>query len=105
MSEATWDDEVVLIEVTGYKKDSLKQQIPVTKEKTVCCYTTPVTRSEFYSAQQNNIQIAETIIVHPYEYSGQKTVEFNGIKMSVIKTYKIDQEEIELTCVEKLGDR
>lgn len=105
MSEATWDDEVVLIEVTGYKTDSLKQQTPVTKEKTVCCYTTPVTRNEFYSAQQNNIQITETIIVHPYEYSGQKTVEFNGKKLSVIKTYKINLEEIELTCVEKLGDR
>lgn len=105
MTEATWDEEVTLFRNTGYTKDELNQQIPIVKEDTVCCYTKPVTRTEFYSAEQNSIQIAEIIVVHPYEYQGEKTVLFNGQKLSVIKTYKLDMEEIELTCVEKLGDR
>lgn len=105
MSEATWDDEVILIKDIGFETDELKQQIPITKENTVFCYTTPVTRNEFYSARQNDIQIAEIIIVHPYEYSGEKTVKFNGVRLSVIKTFKLDEEELELTCVEKIGDR
>lgn len=105
MSEATWDEEVTLIRNTGFVSDALGQQTPVMKEETVFCYTKPVTRTEFYSAQQNDIQIAEIIVIHPYEYQGEKTVIFNDIQLSVIKHYKADAEELELTCVEKLGDR
>ena len=105
MSEATWDEEVILISNKEFKTDELNQQIPITKEETVCCYTKPVTRTEFYQAQQNDLIISEILVIHPYEYSGQKVVRFNNKMMSVVKTFKIDMEELELTCVEKIGDR
>lgn len=101
MSEATWDEEVWLISHEGYSKDSIGQSIPIEKEEKVCCYKKPISRGEFYQAGQNDIEIAEILVVHPYEYNYQKTLKFNGQQLSVIKTYQTDMEEIELTCVKK----
>ncbi|WP_049902834.1 hypothetical protein [Mediterraneibacter gnavus] len=43
-----------------------------------------VPRNEFYLAGQNNMEISENLIVHPYEYEGQRYIRFHGKKLKVI---------------------
>lgn len=105
MDSQTWDDEVTLIGVDGYAEDDLGQRIPVEKETTVFCCRKPIPRQEFYLAGQNSITVEESLIVHPYEYSGENAVIFHGKKLHVLKTYPLSPEELELTCTEKIGDR
>lgn len=103
--ERTWDDKVILVGTGGYEEDELGQQAAIPRETTVCCCKQPISRQEFYLAGQSGIRVSEILIIHPYEYNGESTVVFNGKRLTVIKTYPISQEELELTCVEKLGDK
>ncbi|MEY8412862.1 phage head closure protein [Lachnospiraceae bacterium 62-26] len=105
MKQMTWDDEVTLLGAEEFKEDDLGQQIPVQTETTVCCIRRPVSRQEFYLAGQNDIQVSEVLIIHPYEYNGESAVLFRGKKLRIVKTYEISMEEMELTCTERLGDK
>ena len=100
----TWDDEVTLIS-TNYTEDEIGQQTSIETQINVCCCRQSVSRQEFYLAGQNDIEVNEILIVHPYEYSGENIVVFNGKRLRVIKTYQRALEELELTCTEKMGDR
>lgn len=101
----TWDEEVELVKNEGYTEDEIGQRVPVQKKKKVFCCRIPVTRNEFYKARQNDIEVSEMLVVHPYEYSGEKTVIFRGKELDVIRTYEKNQEECELTCTERIGKR
>ena len=105
MDNLTWDDEVTLIAPGEYVEDDLGQQKMTEIETMVCCCERPVSRQEFYSAGQSGIQVVKILIIHPYEYSGENEVIFEGKRLRVVKAYKINQEELELTCSEKLGDK
>lgn len=96
----TWDEKVALLSSGGYKEDEIGQQIPLETEKEVWCCRDRIPRNEFYLAGQNNMEISEILIVHPYEYEGQRFVKFHGRRLKVIKTYPINMEELELTCTE-----
>lgn len=101
----TWDDTVELVKTIGYEEDELGQQKPIESRIEICCCKEPVSRNEFYLAGQSGIKVSEIVIVHPYEYSGEKYVISDGKRLAVVKTYKISMEELELTCTEKIGDR
>lgn len=105
MENLTWDDEVTLIGAGGYTEDELGQQIQSEVGTTILCCRKATPRQEVYLAGQNNIKIAETIVVHTYEYSGEEIVEFHGKRLKVLKTYPMSLEELELTCVERIGDK
>ncbi|MHC5215659.1 phage head closure protein [Enterococcus sp. LJL128] len=108
----TWDDEVTLI-TEIYKQDAEGQTVydaigqPIReadKEEPICCYEKPVGRSEHYAAGQNDIQVLCLLIIHPYEYEGETAVIYDGRRLHIEKTYLMNAEELELTCIEKLGD-
>ena len=100
----TWNDVLKLIRVT-YKEDALGQQIAEETETEVYCCRQPIGRQEFYLAGQNDIEVSELFIVHPYEYSGENIVRYGDKRLRVVRTYQKNLEELELTCTEKLGDR
>lgn len=96
----TWDEKVALLSSDGCKEDEIGQQIPLETEKEVWCCRDRISRNEFYLAGQNNMEISEILIVHPYEYEGQRYIRFHEKKLKVVKTYQISAEELELTCTE-----
>ena len=100
----TWDNILKLIGVT-YEKDELGQPIAKETETKVCCCRLPTPRDEYYKAGQNNIEVSETFTIHPYEYNGQNIVIFGEKRMKIVRTYKKNLEELELTCTERLGDK
>lgn len=101
----TWDEEVILVGNSGFIEDELGQQIPQISERTVSCCRLPVSGVEFYKAGQNGIEISEMLMVHPYEYGGENIVIFQGRKLRVLRVYRKNLEECELSCTEKVGDR
>ncbi len=105
MKQMTWDEEVTLLGAGRFQEDELGQQMPVQTETVVCCIRCPVSRQEFYLAGQNDIRVSEILIIHPYEYSGENEVVFQGKRLRVVKTYEVSMEELELTCSELLGNR
>ena len=99
----TYDNEVKLITRT-LTEDSLAQQIesaPV--YTTVLCSEKAIKYSEFYKGAQSGIRPEITLIIHRFEYSGQKEVEYLGQTLKVIRTYPISSEEIELICGDIVG--
>lgn len=103
--ERTWDYDVTLVGTGGYEEDSLGQQKIVETQTSICCCRVPVPRQEFYKAGQNGIEIKEILIIHPYEYSGEPEVVFEGNRLQILKTYQISAEELELTCIKKVGGK
>lgn len=105
MSELTWDDEVTFL-TDVYTEDELGQPVKgKPKEEIVCCCKRSVGRSDHWSAGENGIRLQEILIVHPYEYDGQTTVIYDGEKLLVVDTYLVNQEELELKCTQKIGER
>lgn len=93
----TYDHELILIQQT-YTEDEIGNQIPVEVETSILCGKKSVTRSEFYSAAVNGLKPVIVLVVHPYEYSGETKVKFEGTTYNVIRTYGKNLEELELTC-------
>lgn len=97
----TYDYELTLIQQT-YGEDEIGNQIPVETTTTVLCGKKSASRSEFYNAAAAGLRPASIFVVHAYEYSDERLVEFEGARYRVLRTYATDIEEVELT-VEKVA--
>ncbi|RBP89395.1 SPP1 family predicted phage head-tail adaptor [Cytobacillus firmus] len=100
---ATYDDELTLIEQV-YGSDNIGNQIPSEKKTTILCDSKSVSRAEFYNAANNGMKPTRIFLIHKFEYDEQQKVEFEGKRYDVIKTYKVNSEEIELTCQRMIGN-
>lgn len=71
---------------------------PVQNTRQVFCEVRSVSRSEWYSAQAQNIQ-ADIVFALTVEadYQGEKELYYHDLKYRVIRTY-VSDDGIELTC-------
>ena len=99
----TYDHELTLITQIMIE-DEIGNQIPVETKKDILCGLKSIGRNEFYNAAATGLKPEITFIIHAYEYSGQKKVEFEGVPYNVIRTYEPSFEELELTCERIIGD-
>lgn len=97
-----YDYEVSLISQT-YVEDEIGNQIPNETETVVLCSLKSVSRSEFYNAAATGLKPAMVFVIHGYEYNGEQLVKFEGEKYNVIRTYKVNFEDLELTCERVVG--
>ncbi len=93
----TYDNQVTLIK-QSFTQDSLKNQIPVEIKSKILCGLKSVGRTEYYKAAVNDMRPDIILVVHSFEYNGEKIVEFNGARYKVLRTYGEHTEETELTC-------
>lgn len=93
----TYDNEVTLIGAASYTKDDIGNQIPVVEETTILCGRKSVSQNEFYSAAQDGIKPEIKLVIHPYEYNGQKKFRFANVLYKLIRTFDIDSEDMEIT--------
>ena len=100
---ALFDLEVILLTENGFTRDKIGNKIPTYDELVILASELPITRNEYYTAGQNNIELARAIIVHPFEYDGQKLIEIDNTTYSVTRAYKINNEEIELYLTQRVG--
>ncbi|MFE1630747.1 phage head closure protein [Brevibacillus reuszeri] len=97
--QRTFDHELTLILPGGYEEDAIGNQIPTDPiETTVLCCLDSVGRTEFYNAAANGLRPELLLVIHAFEYNGERKVMFQGVTYNVIRTYEADFEELELTC-------
>ncbi|GIO63576.1 phage head closure protein [Paenibacillus cineris] len=101
----TFDHEITLIGEGGFDEDDLGNQIPIDPtETTVFCGLRSVGRTEFYNAAVTGLRPELVFVIHGYEYSNEKKVTFEGEDYRVIRTYKNNFEQMELTCEKVAAD-
>ncbi|MCM3241326.1 phage head closure protein [Cytobacillus oceanisediminis] len=99
----TYDDELLLIK-HEIQYDPIGNPIPVEVKRAVLCNVSSVGRNEFYSAAVKGMKPEMVFVVNIYDYEKETQVEYEGQKYRVIRDYKINSEEIELTCEKVIGN-
>ena len=104
----TYDNELTLIQQTT-TYDDIGNPIESDNKINVLCGIKSIGRTEFYNAAANGLKPSYIFVVHPYEYNGETYVEFSEDekpkqKYKVIKTYKPNFEDLELTCEKVIGN-
>lgn len=64
-----------------------------------------VRQSEFYQAAQQGMKPDFVLEMSAFDYNEETLVELNGRKYTVYRTYERDDEQIELYCTVKSGDK
>lgn len=95
-------EELILVKKT-YIPDAIGNEIEATIERVVFCEVKSISRTEFYQAAQANLKPRAAFIIYGFEYDNEDTVIYNGIKYKVIKSYKINENDLELTCEKVIG--
>ena len=100
---AAWVDELILISqqppdervnAGGFENE------PQESARTVFCNMKSVGYSEYYKSQQTGKEAKRKCDVHKADYEGEDTVEVDGQRYYVLKTYDIDDDTIELTLTD-----
>ncbi|AMB94903.1 phage head closure protein [Aerococcus sp. UMB8608] len=92
-----WNDEVILIKSIRYM-DKTKNHRYKDKETRVLCKTSSISSSEFYRAAEQGFNPEINIVVHSYEYDGERRVRYKDVVYKVIRSYRASFEETELVC-------
>lgn len=59
-----------------------------------------VKRNEFYQAQAIGMTPTVTFQCFGFDYDDEKIIEYNGREYSVIRTYPLDGERLEIVCTD-----
>jgi len=100
-----FDLEVTLLHQDGYTENKVGDKVPLYKDIEIFAKELPISRSEYYFAGQANIEVSRLIVIHPFEYGNEKILKIEGEQYSVIKQYKVDNEHLELTLKQKVGNK
>lgn len=95
-------DVISLISVS-YAKDKIGQQVPAEHAKQVFCAVQSVSVSEFSSAGQLGLRPEYKFTLFAYDYDGQPLVDYCGNRYAVYRTYRAQNEQIELYCERQVG--
>lgn len=100
---AEWVDEITLV---SEKEDENRvnrngfENEQQESTRTVFCNMKSVGYSEYFKSQQTGKVVEAKCEVHKADYEGEDTVEVDGRRFFVLKTYDIDDDTIELTLTD-----
>ena len=104
-----YDDVIELVSIQ-YTTDASGNQIPTKTTRTVFCRVRSVSRSEFYSAAQNNLHPEYIFTLsHFMDYSGETEIYYTDWTRTrknfvVVRTYRVpNSDELEITVEERTG--
>ncbi|MDO4292163.1 MAG: hypothetical protein Q4C65_02920 [Eubacteriales bacterium] len=100
---AEWVDEITLISQQPPDErvnDNGFENAAQESCRTVFCNKKSVGYSEYFKSQQTGKVVEEKYEVHKADYEGEDTVELDGRRFFVLKTYDIDDDTIELTLTD-----
>ena len=89
--------------------DDVGNAIETPVEIDILCDMKSIRRTEFYNAAANGLKPEYILVVHPYEYNNETYIKFSEDanpkkKYRIMKTYKKNFEELELTCEKVIGN-
>ncbi len=100
---ASWADELTLVSVTEPEPRINENGFPneATEEKrTVFCNVKSTGYNEYFKSQQTGKVVEKKCDVHKVDYAGEDTVELEGKRYYVLKTYELDEDTIELALTD-----
>lgn len=87
-----------------YTKDSIGQRVPTPSKVEIFVHERSVSRSEFFAAGQSGLSSDLLLITQAVNYSGEKTIEYEGDMYAIYRTYRNpNSDEIELYLEHKGG--
>lgn len=96
-------DDVLILISESFKGDAIGQQKPAEIRREVFCRVCGISRREFFDAGHNGLKPEMMFCVFFGDYNGEKTVEYNGNRYTVYRTYRADPETVELYCERRTG--
>lgn len=99
---ALWADELTLISEVEPQEDKRVNKngfslVEKEVKNTVFCNEKQIGHREFFESEQAGMTISLKVEVHMVDYDNQVIAEYMKKRYSIIKTYKINDEIIELT--------
>lgn len=96
---ADWCNDITLIqtETGATNENGFESEPQEVSRRTVFCNEKSIGNGEFYKAQAAGITASLKCDVHIADYGGELLAEYNGIRYSILKTYKLDDDTVELT--------
>ena len=89
---------------TTYTQDKYGVAQPTEKKAKRYCRVRSASSQEFFEAGQQGIKPQYQITMLRAEYSGEQTVEYNGTRYAVYRTYEPNTDEIELYLEVRVGE-
>lgn len=100
---AAWADEITLISEQAaderVNSNGFENEQQETA-RTVFCNVKSVGYNEYFKSEQAGKVVEKKCEVHKADYEGEDTVEMDGKRFFVLKTYDIDDDTIELTLTD-----
>ena len=91
------DDILHLISETVTEND-MGDFITSTTETMVFAKRKSIRQSEFYQAAANGLKPELAFEIHAFEYNDEKKVKYNDKYYTVIRTYQMNDDDLELVC-------
>lgn len=98
-------DDVAILIKTIYGKDEIKQTVEIEVSRTlVPVQKFSITRAEWFEAGRSGLRPSFMLTTSIHNYDGELTVEFEGKKYGIYRTFEdVENETIELYCEVKAG--
>lgn len=94
-------DVITLITQT-ITTDKYGNEVATETEKTIFCEVDSVSQSEFFAAENTELNPEYKFTIFFGDYDGQSLVKFNGARYSVYRTYRTG-DDLELYTERKIG--
>ena len=88
---------ITLITITT-TKDSIGQVVETETPREVLCEVKSISQTEFYQAAQTQLRPELKVIMDKDDYQKEVRLQYDDEDYKVIRRYKTDGNEIELTC-------
>lgn len=95
-------DQITLIGMEQIQ-DPLLQWIPRETKRSVLCQIGSVSAQEFFEAGRSGMKAQFRVSMFAPDYAGETTVEYNGQRYGVYRTYLVKEDTIELYLEGKAG--
>ena len=86
----------------AYTLDDIGNQVANETETVVFCEVDSISQSEYYNAANTELNPEYKFTVFFGDYSGQNTVEYNGVRYGIYRTYRAG-DSLELYAERKAG--
>ena len=95
-------DVISLVKRT-FTTDEIGQQIPADTTRDVFCAVSSISQSEWFEAGRNGLKPEYRVDMFFPEYDGEEIVEYHGTRYGVYRTYRRNNEVLELYLERKAG--
>lgn len=94
---------VIQLLTTTYTADAIGQRVPTETARQVFCDVQSVTRSEWLDAGNRGFKPEYRVTMFAPDYAGEQVVVFEGVRYTIYRTYRRQDDDIELYLERRAG--